>query len=146
MKLTIFSVGRERADASAPLTADYLARIAKFLPVEDVVLKQDRDDKVAGRILEKAGKGSLLVALDETGKMYDSQGFAKLTASWMNTGVSKIAFVIGGADGLPTEIKHRADLVLSLSAMTFPHRLARLFLAEQIYRALCIVRGVPYQK
>ena len=146
MKISILSVGRERADASAPLTADYIARIAKFVPVEDIVIRQDREDRVATRILDKSGKGGLLVALDETGKLLDSVGFSARLGNWMNTGVSKISFVIGGADGLPTEIKRRADLLLSLSPMTFPHRLARLFLAEQIYRGLCILRGIPYQK
>ena len=146
MKISILSVGRERADASAPLTADYVARIAKFLPVEDIVIRQDREDRVATRILDKSGKGGMLVALDETGKLLDSAGFSERLGNWMDTGVSKMTFVIGGADGLPAEIKRRADLLLSLSPMTFPHRLARLFLVEQIYRGLCILRGIPYQK
>jgi 23S rRNA (pseudouridine1915-N3)-methyltransferase len=146
LKLTVFSVGRERADAAAPLVADYLGRVSKFLPIDDQVLKQDKDDKVAARILDKVGGAGLLVALDETGKMFDSRAFAKLFSSWMDTGVSKVSFVIGGADGLPPEIKKKADLLLSLSPMTLPHRLARLFLVEQIYRALCILRGAPYQK
>lgn len=146
MKFAVFSIGRERADATAPLVSDYLARISRFFPIEEVVLRQERDDKTAARILEKIGGTGLLAALDETGKMFDSVGFSKLVDSWMNTGVSKVSFVIGGADGLPHDIKQKADLLLSLSPMTFPHRLARLFLVEQIYRALCIIRGVPYQK
>jgi 23S rRNA (pseudouridine1915-N3)-methyltransferase len=146
LKFTIFSIGKERADSAAPLVADYLGRISKFFPIEDVVLRQDRDDKVAARILQKIGRGELIAALDEKGKMVDSVGFSKMMGGWMNTGVSKVCFVIGGAEGLPVEIRKKADLLLSLSLMTLPHRLARLFLAEQIYRGLCILRNVPYQK
>ena len=64
----------------------------------------------------------------------------------LESGKSEIVFAIGGADGLPKQVKARADHLLSLSAMTLPHRLARLLLAEQLYRALCILKGVPYQK
>ena len=145
MRFTIYSVGRERADAAAPLTEDYLKRIAKFFPIDDTVLKQDRDDRVAARILQKAA-GDLIVALDERGKLMDSRTFSNQLERWMNTGVSKVSFVIGGADGLPEEIRRKADLLLSLSPMTLPHRLARLFLVEQVYRGLCILRNIPYQK
>ena len=145
MKFTVYSVGRERADAASPLTADYLSRISKFFAVEDTVLRQDRDDKIAARILQKT-EGDLLIALDERGKMMDSHQFSSLIGSWMNTGVAKVSFVIGGADGLPEEIRKKANFLLALSRMTLPHRLAKLFLAEQLYRGLCILRNIPYQK
>ena len=145
MKFTVYSVGRERADAAAPLTADYLGRISKFFPIEETILRQDRDDKIAARILQKAA-GDLIVALDERGKTMDSHQFSSLIGGWMNTGVAKISFVIGGAEGLPDEIRQKANLLLSLSKMTLPHRLAKLFLTEQLYRGLCILRNIPYQK
>ena len=69
-----------------------------------------------------------------------------MVEGWMNRGLSRVLLVIGGAEGLPGEVKKRADVTLSLSKMTLPHRLARLILIEQLYRALCIIRGVPYQK
>ncbi len=129
-----------------PLVADYVGRIGRFLPFEDVVLKADRDDRISQRILKESGRGNLLVALDEQGKLYDSRGFAQLVEGWMNRGLKQVTLVIGGADGLPSTIRKQADITIGLSRMTLPHRMARLMLVEQLYRALCIIRNVPYQK
>jgi 23S rRNA (pseudouridine1915-N3)-methyltransferase len=146
VKITVISIGKDKADAAAPLVSDYLSRISKFLPIEAQVLRQDREDRIAAGILQKPQDIGLLAALDETGKSLDSYEFSAMLEHWMNTGVQKVSFIIGGADGLPKEIRNRADVLLSLSRMTLPHRLARLFLVEQIYRGLCIIRRVPYQK
>jgi 23S rRNA (pseudouridine1915-N3)-methyltransferase len=145
MRLRIISVGRKAADRTSPLTEDYLNRISKFIPVEDVVLKPASDDRIVIRMLKESQKSQVSIALDERGKEYNSYDFAHLFNSWMNDGVSEVAFFIGGAEGLPGEIKKKAKLI-ALSKMTLPHRLARLILTEQIYRALCIIRKVPYQK
>ena len=75
-----------------------------------------------------------------------SESFAKWLESCATRGKGKIVFLIGGADGLPPEIVARADDRLSLSPMTFPHRLARLILVEQLYRAVTILRGEPYAR
>ncbi len=146
MRFQIISVGRERADPAAPLVNDYSNRISKFLPIENRILPPDRNNRIAEKVFKAAKKSDWLVALDEKGKEYDSRAFAGLVDSWMNRGVSLVTFVIGGADGLPVEVKERADFQLALSRLTLPHRLARLLLVEQLYRALCILRGVPYQK
>ncbi|MCP4601297.1 MAG: 23S rRNA (pseudouridine(1915)-N(3))-methyltransferase RlmH [Proteobacteria bacterium] len=146
MRFHLVSVGRERSDPTAPLVADYVNRISKFHRIEDLVLKPQRIDKIASRMFKEAKKGEILVALDEHGKEFDSAEFARLMSSWMNRGISRVTFVIGGAEGLPDEVKQNADYKLSLSRMTLPHRLARLFLGEQIYRALCNIQGIPYQK
>jgi 23S rRNA (pseudouridine1915-N3)-methyltransferase len=146
VRLKLVSVGRERADPAAPLVADYIARIEHFCPIESLVLKVDRPDRIAARMLKEAGKGRLLVALDERGEQLDSSGLAQQVSSWMDRGLSQVALVIGGADGLPDQVRRRADSMLSLSRLTLPHRLARLVLVEQIYRALCILSNVPYQK
>ena len=146
MRLKIISVGRETADPVSPLVADYRSRVAKFVPVDDVVLKPDHPDRIAARMIKEARKAAVLIALDEGGKEVTSRGFADMIAVWMNDAVREVAFLIGGAEGLPPEVKKRADIQLALSRMTLPHRLARLVLIEQIYRSLCIVRGVPYQK
>jgi 23S rRNA (pseudouridine1915-N3)-methyltransferase len=114
--------------------------------MDDLVLKPDSDQRIAARMLKESKKSTVLVALDERGKEHTSRSFAKLVSSWMNNNISEVTFFIGGADGLPKEILDRATLRLALSQMTLPHRLARLVLTEQIYRAFCIVRGVPYQK
>ncbi len=146
MRFQIVSVGKERSDPAAPLVADYVGRIKKFFPIENRVIPPDRNDRIANKMLKGAKKGDILIALDERGKEYNSRAFARLVDSWMNRGISRIVFVIGGADGLPDTIMERAHLKVALSQMTLPHRLARLFLVEQLYRALCIIRGIPYQK
>jgi 23S rRNA (pseudouridine1915-N3)-methyltransferase len=146
VRFKLISVGRKRADQTAPLVDDYLARIRKFVSVDDLVLKPDSDQRIAARMLKESQKSSVLVAMDERGKEHTSQSFAKIISSWMNDGVSEVTFFVGGADGLPKEIGQHATIRFALSQMTLPHRLARLVLTEQIYRALCIIRGVPYQK
>lgn len=146
MRLKLVSVGRERADPAAPLVADYVSRIERFGPIETVVLKADREDRLAARILENKGRGRLLVALDDGGEQPTSRGFADTVASWMDRGLSQVTLVVGGADGLPDRVRREADLTLSLSRMTLPHRLARLLLVEQLYRALSIIRNVPYDR
>ncbi len=146
MKLKIVSVGRERSDPFASAVADYVTRCRKFLPVDEVVLKKDREDRIAARMRKEAEKADILVALDERGEEYDSRQFAKIVSGWMNRGFRQVALLIGGADGLPDDVVNAAGLTLALSKMTLPHRMARLMLMEQLYRALCIIRNVPYQK
>ncbi len=83
--------------------------------------------------------------LDPAGRVIDSAGFVQLLERAGRDG-QDLAFVVGGHDGLPLEWKSRADLLLSLSAMTFPHELARAMLTEQIYRAFTTLRGHPYPR
>jgi 23S rRNA (pseudouridine1915-N3)-methyltransferase len=144
VRLVVASVGRERADPTAPLVADYLARIRKRLPIEEAVLRDDR--QLTARITEDRRRGHLIVALDERGPQRDSPSFATLLQSWMNAGRRGVTFAIGGAEGLPAGLREGADEVLGLSRMTLPHRLARLTLVEQLYRALEILAGSPYHK
>ena len=146
MRLKLVSVGRERADPVAPLVADYAARIGKFIPFEEVVLKIEAEDRVLAHIRKETAKSDLLVAMDERGEQLDSFALSKLVGAWMNRGLTEVALVIGGPDGLPRVVKEGADLRLGLSKLTLPHRLARLILVEQLYRALAILRNVPYQK
>jgi len=146
VKLQVISVGRVKSDPAATMVDDYIGRIGKFIPVEDLVLKVEDDDRVAERMLKAAESATLLVAMDERGKLFDSFEFSELVSSWMNAGHQKVTFVIGGAAGLSPKVVAKADLKIGLSRMTLPHRFARLLLAEQLYRALCIIRNVPYQK
>jgi 23S rRNA (pseudouridine1915-N3)-methyltransferase len=87
-----------------------------------------------------------LVALDEAGSQFTSRDFARWFESEHNTGARVITFVIGGPDGLSRTISNRANLVLSLGKMTWTHEMCRVLLLEQIYRALCIMRNIPYHK
>jgi 23S rRNA (pseudouridine1915-N3)-methyltransferase len=85
-----------------------------------------------------------VVVLDERGTTLTSTGLAERLGKWRDQGVRQVAFVVGGAYGLTDAVRQRADLVLSLSAMTFPHQLVRVLFAEQLYRAFSILRGTPY--
>jgi 23S rRNA (pseudouridine1915-N3)-methyltransferase len=91
-------------------------------------------------------KDVLLVALEVDGAALSSSELAKKLGAWTSQGKGNVAFAIGGAEGLPRELSARAAFRLSLSSMTLPHRLARLILLEQIYRAFTILRGEPYAR
>ena len=98
------------------------------------------------RLLGQVPVGAVVVALDETGKTLNSVAFAEKLKVWRDEGVRDVAFLIGGADGLDDAVRNRADLVMSFGAMTWPHLLVRGLLAEQIYRAQCILSGHPYHR
>jgi 23S rRNA (pseudouridine1915-N3)-methyltransferase len=146
VRFRLISVGRKRSDPTATLVTDYAGRIAKFIPCELVVLRPDRPDRIAAQMLRESGRATLLVAFDERGRELDTKAFTELVSSWLNRGLKQVALVIGGAEGLPPQVAEKADLKVALSRMTLPHRLARLVAVEQLYRALCTIRNVPYQK
>ena len=85
----------------------------------------------------------IIITLSEEGKIYNSYDFTSLLINFKN---QRIAFLVGGADGISSEIKSQSDLILSLSRLTFPHELARLILIEQIYRAVSISQNSPYHR
>ncbi len=89
---------------------------------------------------------ALTVCLDERGKNIDSETFAGWIGEWRDAGRPELAFVIGGADGLDRDLRDGAERVLSFSALTWPHQLVRIMLAEQLYRATTILSGHPYHR
>ena len=97
-------------------------------------------------ILAALPAGARLVALDERGQSWSSRELADRLAAWRDRGVAALAFAIGGADGLGQAVVERADAVLSLGAMTWPHLLVRSLLLEQLYRAQQILAGHPYHR
>ncbi len=98
-------------------------------------------------LLERAiPKGSLVCTLDERGKLMSSPDFADLLANWRDQGQQDAAFVIGGADGLTPTFRAQADVSISFGKMVWPHMLARVMLAEQLYRAASILSGTPYHR
>lgn len=96
-------------------------------------------------ILRAVPPDSRIIVLDEGGKNVDTRGLSKKMEEWQLQG-NDICFVIGGADGLDTAVKQRADECWSLSAFTLPHMLVRIILIEQLYRAWCILRNHPYHR
>ncbi|WP_375173798.1 23S rRNA (pseudouridine(1915)-N(3))-methyltransferase RlmH [Pseudooceanicola sp.] len=155
MKLTICAVGRLRRGPEADLIDDYLTRAGRTgrsLGLGPATVSEVEDKKGGGRtaeaaLLEKAlPGGARIIALDERGKLMTSPEFANLLAGWRDEGVSDCAFVIGGADGIDPALRGRADAKLSFGKMVWPHMLARVMLAEQIYRATTILAGSPYHR
>ena len=97
-------------------------------------------------ILAASPTGARLVALDQGGREWSSRDLAEQLRKWRDSGIADLAFAIGGAEGLGAAVTGRADAVLSLGAMTWPHLLARCMLLEQLYRAQQILAGHPYHR
>ena len=153
MKFRVIVIGKPRHKAIASAIADYEARAERYWPVEVVELRDESGRAASAdvaraaegkRILERAGSATV-VACDERGKGMTSAGFA----SWLRRLQERAAdvdLIIGGALGLDAAVRERATQLLSLAPWTLSHELARLVLAEQLYRAGTIVRGEPYHK
>jgi 23S rRNA (pseudouridine1915-N3)-methyltransferase len=137
VKIFLYYIGRAKDPHTNAVAEDFLGRATRFAPCE---MREIRPEKVD---LFAKHPSARKIFLDPAGKPMDSQGFSKLIAAAEMDG-RDLVFLIGGHDGLPSEWRHRADLLLSLSSMTFPHELARAMLAEQIYRAFAILRNLPY--
>lgn len=154
MKLRLLCVGRLATRWLQDGVADYDERIARYLPFSTLELKEEKGagkgeterikDGEGRRLLEKIPAQAFVVVLDEHGGSLDSERFSELIGRHMLAGTPEVVLVIGGAYGLSKAVRERADLLLSLSAMTLPHQLARLVLVEQLYRALTILRHEPY--
>ena len=142
MKLSILAVGRIKKPApSRVLLDDYLGRINKFCACEEIELKDGKG--VADKMLQKAS-GASLIAMEIGGEQMSSKALARRLERLASRGKGVVAFAIGGADGLPAAVREAATAEWSLSRLTLPHRLARVLLAEQLYRALTILRNPPY--
>jgi 23S rRNA (pseudouridine1915-N3)-methyltransferase len=142
MHVSILAIGRIKDPALARVCDDYLNRLRRHHKVELVELRSDAE---AQRRVSRGGRSAHLVALDVEGQMYRSEQLAR----WLGTRLADPAalqLVIGGAEGLSAELLDRAHERLSLGPLTLPHRLARLVLVEQLYRAVTILRGEPYHK
>lgn len=151
MKLTFLSVGKDRSGLFAPGVDEYVRRLSHNVKVSLVELPESRSsgqkakEEEGAALLGKLSSRDTLVALDERGKALSSTDFAKWLGRQQDSG-RDVAFAIGGDEGLSEAVRAQAALVLSLSAMTLPHRLARLVLVEQVYRGFSILRGEPYHK
>ncbi len=154
MRLTIAAVGRlsaARAGPEAALFEHYARRLTDTLTVREVTDDRSRDmaerrRREAARLLEQVPRGAVLVAMDAGGVALDSPGLAKRMGVWRDNGRQDVCFVFGGADGLDGSVREQAEFVLSMGPMTWPHLLARGMLAEQLYRAQCILTGHPYHR
>jgi 23S rRNA (pseudouridine1915-N3)-methyltransferase len=140
VKLVVVAVGKLRGAELRAVADDYFSRLKKYVPCEE------REVKTADELEGKIPPGALVVALEVNGEALSSPELAKRVEQWGRRGKGIVAFLIGAADGIPGPLSARADARISLSRMTLPHRLARVLLAEQLYRAMTILRGEPYAR
>jgi 23S rRNA (pseudouridine1915-N3)-methyltransferase len=152
LKIKIISIGNKIEKNVDTLIDSYTKKCSHFFHLEWVQLKSEkRFDSVAKKKVLEAEKiipqigSSLLVALDEKGEMLTSKNFTLKISQWSQN-FSCITFVIGGADGLDKSILKLANVTLSLSNMTLPHQLVKIFIAEQLYRASSILNNHPYHR
>ncbi len=155
MRITLCAVGRARAGPERDLYDRFSARISPALVLKEVEekkplppaeLKRKEGALLLAAVTPSLVKGAVMVALDEAGRSLTSRDFAQRLGGWRDQGTRDLAFLIGGADGLDEKVIEKAALVLSFGAMTWPHLLVRGLLAEQVYRAQCILGGHPYHR
>jgi 23S rRNA (pseudouridine1915-N3)-methyltransferase len=144
MKIAIIAVGKLKQPGLRALVDDYLDRVRRHVACDEIELKDAPERELLERFERAIPAKSVVVALEIEGRTHDSQGFARWLGKFEYDAVGHLAFLIGGAYGLPKAVSQAAQFRLSLSEMTLPHRLARVVLAEQIYRAFTILRNEPY--
>ena len=159
MRVSLIAVGRLKDSAERGLADRYIARFERtgrsigLGPVDEIEIGESRKaaararrDDEAAAILARVPQGARVIALDAGGKQLSSEEFAALLSEWRDTGSSRASFLIGGPDGHGGSVTRTADLMVSLGRMTLPHGLARVVLAEQLYRAATILAGHPYHR
>ncbi|GBR00775.1 23S rRNA (pseudouridine(1915)-N(3))-methyltransferase RlmH [Gluconobacter cerinus] len=147
--MKLVAIGRLKSGPERELFDRYAARIRPVLTVTEIapskgsVMEQKRKD--AAGLLGACPENAFVIALDEGGKTFSSLQFAATFARWQETG-RPLYFLIGGAEGLDGSVIQRADAVIALGAMTWPHMLVRVMIAEQVFRAQAINSNHPYHK
>jgi 23S rRNA (pseudouridine1915-N3)-methyltransferase len=147
--MRVIAIGRARDTPETALFARYAARIRPALELTEIAEGRGAPAELKRRegeaLLAALPPAAFAVALDRIGAAADSAGLAALLERWLGMG-RPVCFLIGGAEGLDAPVLRRADHVLSFGSMTWPHMLARVMLAEQLYRARSIVSGHPYHR
>src|ERR1700686_1573164 len=142
MRIRLLMLDKTRRPEMRAMLDDYMKRISRSCPVE---ITEVRDAPAALKKLD-ADRAATVVLRDAAGKSLDSNALAKWLGELRDRGPRELTFLCGDADGFPDDLRLRAHQKLSLSAMTFSHELARVMLAEQLYRAFAILSGSPYPK
>lgn len=151
MKLHIAAVGRMKKGPEKELFDSYCRRLPWPLELIEVDDRKtsglpDGPEREGKALLDSVPAGAWVVMLDETGKQLTSRALAQSLEGWRDQGYSPIAFLVGGADGHGQIVRNEANMALSLGEMTWPHMLARVMLAEQLYRAWSISSKHPYHR
>jgi 23S rRNA (pseudouridine1915-N3)-methyltransferase len=142
MRIRLLMLSKTRRPEMRAILDDYLKRIGRSCPIE---ITEVRDGDAALTKLD-ADRAASVVLLDAAGKQFDSNALAKWLSELRDRGTRELVFLCGDADGFPDDLRQRAHQKLSLSPMTFSHELARVMLAEQLYRSFAILSGSPYPK
>ena len=153
MKFIIVAVGHRMPAWVDAGFSEYAGRMPRDARIELTALKAAQRAGPVKRILDAEGErirsalpaGCVKVVLDERGTLFDTMALARRIARWRETG-RNVALIVGGADGLAESVRNAADLAWSLSPLTLPHGLARVVLAEQLYRAVSILHNHPYHR
>lgn len=159
MEINIISVGKIKEDYFKKAIEEYEKRLKAYCRVNFIELKDESEgknlsykdidiilDKEGKRILEKIKERSFIIVLDILGRSIDSVEFSKKINDIMLDGISSIDFIIGGSLGISQDVKDKANYSLSFSKFTFPHKLMKVILMEQIYRAFTIINNKTYHK
>ena len=154
MNIQFWSIGKNNEPYIKTGVEEFTQRIARYFKVKWTIIpvpknsgmlsEMDLKKKEGETILDLLDKNDYLVALDERGRQLDSEGLATFIQARANDSVKNLVFLIGGAYGLDDVLLKRAQYKWSLSALTFPHQLVRLLLAEQVYRACTILKNEKY--
>lgn len=142
MKIRLVMLSKTRRPEMRALLEDYVARIGHYAPIE---VSELRDTPSALRKLPLDGAAGI-VLLDASGRQFSSEKFAAWLGEQRDRGRRELVFLCGDADGFPAALRERASMKLSLTSLTLSHELARVVLAEQLYRAFAILSGSPYPK
>ena len=154
MRLRLVWIGKTRNAHLRALAEEYLKRLSRFVRCEVTELRESASpdprqcvEEESKRILGALASEALTVLLDVSGPVgWSSEELAGRVEEWQARSLKEVAFVVGGHLGVSDEVRRRADVRWSLSRLTLTHEMARVVLAEQLYRAYTIVRGLPYQK
>ncbi|MCB9961192.1 MAG: 23S rRNA (pseudouridine(1915)-N(3))-methyltransferase RlmH [Hyphomonas sp.] len=153
MRLLFLVVGKLKSGPERELVDEYVKRtrpVARGLGFQSIdeieVASGGGLDAEAVRILEKIPHGARILRLDEFGPVMGSADFARKLGQWRDQGTPDLVFLIGGAEGYGEAVKQSAPDTLAFGPQTWPHRLVRVMLAEQVYRAASILAGTPYHK
>lgn len=155
MRITIAAVGRAKAGPLRDLYDDYTGRVSEQtlgkLSLTEVEERRPLPPAALMRreaelLLAAVPADARLIALDGRGKALGSEAFASLLRDWRDDGLQDLVIAIGGAEGLDSAVRQRADLLLSLGPMIWPHLLVRVMVAEQLFRAQSILSGHPYHR
>ena len=153
MRMRVIWPGKTRNAHFRALINDYLKRLTHFVRCEITELREARGaetpagiDKDSKRISDALRSGAITVLLDPNGNEWSSRELAAQIERWESLGIKEVAFVVGGPNGVSSQLSSRAEKRWSLSRLTLTHEMARVFLLEQLYRAYTIIHGLPYQK